>query len=98
MTVVQIEKPEGAKLADWFAELRLWFDNNDCSPILFAQAGRVMNKDRFNIKFANDVQAHLFASNFAKYCPSISRPAGEEPMQVKAGVDPAAGAAIGKGP
>jgi len=26
MTMVQIEKPEDAKLADWFAELRLWFD------------------------------------------------------------------------
>ena len=28
MTVVQIEKPEDTNLADWFAELRLWFDVN----------------------------------------------------------------------
>jgi predicted alpha/beta hydrolase family esterase len=38
MTVVQIEKPEDANLADWFAELRSWFDVNDCSPLLFRQS------------------------------------------------------------
>ena len=70
MTMVQIEKPEDAKLADWFAELRLWFDKNDCSPILFREAGRIMNTSRFNIKFADDVQARLFVSTFAKYRPT----------------------------
>ena len=76
MTVVQIEKPENANLADWFAELRSWFDVNDCSPLLFAKAGTELNRDRFNIKFADDAQAHLFTSSFAKYCSSIRRPDG----------------------
>jgi hypothetical protein len=71
MTVVQIEKPEGVKLADWFAELRSWFDVNNCSPLLFAKARTVTNRDRFNIKFADDAQAHLFTSSFAKYGPSL---------------------------
>ena len=71
MTVVQIEKPEDAKLADWFAELRSWFDENDCSPILFSEAGREMNKSRFNIKFADDAQARLFVSTFARYRPTM---------------------------
>jgi len=71
MTVVQIEKPENANLADWFAELRSWFDVNDCSPLLFAKAGTELNRDRFNIKFADDGQAQLFSSSFAKYGPSI---------------------------
>jgi hypothetical protein len=31
MTAVQVERPEDTKLAVWFAELRLWFDNNDCT-------------------------------------------------------------------
>jgi hypothetical protein len=71
MTVVQIEKPEDTKLADWFAELRLWFDKNDCSPILFSETGRVMNRSRFNIKFSDDAQARLFVSTFAKYRPTM---------------------------
>jgi hypothetical protein len=77
MTVVQIEKPEDANLADWFAELRSWFDINDCSPLLFAKAETVMKRDRFNIKFADDAQAYLFTSSFEKYGPSIRRPDAE---------------------
>jgi hypothetical protein len=72
MTTVQVEKPEDTKLADWFAELRLWFDNNDCNPLLFTEAG-----GRFNIKFTDDVHAQLFATSFAKYGPSIRRPIAE---------------------
>jgi hypothetical protein len=49
MTVVQIEKPEDVKLADWFAELRSWFDINSCSPLLFAKARTVMDRDCFDI-------------------------------------------------
>jgi hypothetical protein len=77
MTVVQIEKPRDTNLADWFAELRSWFDVNDCNPLLFAKAETVMNRDRFNIKFADDAQAHLFTSSFEKYGSSIRRPDGE---------------------
>jgi hypothetical protein len=78
MTVVQIEKPEGVNLADLFAELRSWFDVNHCGPLLFATAGAVMNKDRFNIKFADEGQAQLFASSFAKYGPSLRSIGGEQ--------------------
>ena len=87
MTVVQIEKPEDATLAEWFAELRLWFDNHDCSPLSFANAGTIMNRDRFDIKFADAAQAHLFTSSFAKYGPSIRSPIGGEPSGVKDGSD-----------
>jgi hypothetical protein len=62
MTTVQVKRPEDTKLADWFAELRLWFDNNDCNPILFTEVA-----GRFNIKFADDVHAQLFATTFAKF-------------------------------
>jgi hypothetical protein len=92
MTVVQIDKPENANLADWFAELRAWFDVNDCSPLLFAKAGTVMNRDRFNIKFADDVQAHLFTSSFAKYGPSL-RSIGEEQSEAKDSTAPTGPAA-----
>jgi hypothetical protein len=37
-----------------------------------------MNRDRFNIKFADDVQAHSFTSSFAKYGPSIRSIGGEQ--------------------
>jgi hypothetical protein len=77
MMIVQVERPESTQLADWFAELRLWFDTNDCSPMLFTEAG-----GRFNIKFADDAHAQLFASTFAKYGPSIRRPISE-PGNVK---------------
>ena len=73
MTVVQIEKPEDVKLADWFAELRSWFDVSNCSPLLFAKARTVMDRDRFNIKFADDAQAHLFTASFATSIRSIGR-------------------------
>jgi hypothetical protein len=72
MTTVQVERPEDTKLADWFAELRLWFDNNDCAPILFTDVGGC-----FNIRFADDAQARLFATSFSKYGPSIRRPIAE---------------------
>jgi hypothetical protein len=72
MTTVQVERPEDRKLADWFAELRLWFDNNDCNPILFTEVG-----GRFNIKFADDAHARQFATTFAKYGPSIRQPIAE---------------------
>lgn len=71
MVVVRIEKPEDANLADWFVELRSWFDDNDCSPLLFAEAGRVMNRVLFDVTFANEAQAALFASNFSKYASAI---------------------------
>ena len=87
MTVVQIEKPENANLADWFAELRSWFDVNDCSPLLFAKAGTVMNRDRFNIKFADEGQAQLFSSSFAKYGPSIRSAIGGEPVESRSNSD-----------
>jgi hypothetical protein len=72
MTTVQVERPEDTKLADWFAELRLWFDNNDCNPIRFTEV-----TGRFNIKFADDAHAQLFATTFAKYGPSIRHPIAE---------------------
>jgi hypothetical protein len=77
MTTVQVERPDDTKLADWFAELRLWFDNNDCNPILFTEVG-----GRFNIQFADYAYAQLFASSFAKYGPSIRRPIAE-PTEVE---------------
>jgi hypothetical protein len=101
MTVVQIERPEDIKLADWFAELRLWFDNNDCSPVRFTEAGRVTNRECFNIKFADEVHAQLFASTFAKYGPSIRRVTGTKPNEVNGGPEPTglpAAQAIGETP
>jgi hypothetical protein len=41
-----------------------------------------MNRDRFNIKFADDAQAHFFTSRFAKYSPSL-RSIGGEQSEVK---------------
>jgi hypothetical protein len=74
MTTVQVERPEDTKLAVWFAELRLWFDNNDCTPIRFTEVA-----GRCNIKFADDAHAQLFlfATTFAKYGPPIRRPITE---------------------
>jgi hypothetical protein len=86
MTVVQIEKPGDTKLADWFAELRLWFDNNDCRPILFTQVGGVINKSRFNIRFADYDHARLFVSSFARYGSTILHPG--EPGKRTAGLVP----------
>jgi len=98
MTVVQIEKPEDTKLADWFAELRLWFDNNDCNPILFTEVEEVKNRSGFNIKFADDVQARLFASTFAKYQPTILRLIGGQPSEVKKNLDLTGVTEIAKSP
>jgi hypothetical protein len=77
MITVQVERPGDTKLADWFAELRLWFDDNDCSPMLFTEVGR-----RYNIKFADDAQARLFASTFAKY-GAVNRVPLAEPREVQ---------------
>ena len=86
MTVVQIQKPENTQLADWFAELRCWFDNNDCSPILFTETGRVMNKVQFSVKFADQAHARLFASAFSNYAPSIRQLISENRSEVEDGL------------
>jgi hypothetical protein len=85
MTTVQVERPEDIKLSDWFAELRLWFDNHDCSPARFVEAGRAMDRDRerFNLTFADEVHAQSFVSAFSKYGASIRRPISDaEPVAV----------------
>lgn len=85
MIVVRIEKPGNTTLADWFVELRSWFDNNECTPILFSQAGEVMNRVLFNITFADHAQAQLFASKFSKYGPSIVRSMSGEAGEITDG-------------
>jgi len=77
MIIVQVERPGDTKLADWFAELRLWFDDNDCSPMLFTEVGR-----HYNIKFANETQARLFASTVAKY-GAVNRHRFAEPSEIE---------------
>ena len=79
MMVIQIEKPANITLAAWFAELRSWFDENNCQLAFFASAGRVIDKYIFNVTFAENTQAHLFASKFTKYAPSIRRITSLEP-------------------
>ena len=79
MMVVQIEKPANMTLAAWFAELRSWFDENNRQLAFFASAGRVIDIFIFNVTFAENTQAHLFASKFTKYAPSIRRITSLEP-------------------
>jgi len=71
MLVVQIKKPGNITLANWFNELRSWFDQNNCQPTLFNQSERVTDKSIFDITLSDEIQARLFASAFARYAPSI---------------------------
>ena len=71
--VVQIEKPANMTLAAWFAELPSWFDENNYQPAFFVSAVRVIDKFIFNVTFVENTQAHLFASKFTKYAPSMRR-------------------------
>ena len=72
MMVVQIEKPANITLAVWFAELRSWFDQNNCQPILFAEAERITERLLFSLTFADHANARLFADTFSKYVFSNS--------------------------
>jgi hypothetical protein len=85
MVVVRIEKPGNMTLAAWFIELRSWFDNNDCTPLLFSRAGQVTGRVLFNIRFAEDSHPLLFTSHFSKHEPSIQRSTGGETNEVKDG-------------
>ena len=71
MMVVQLEKPGNVTLAVWFAELRSWFDENNCQPTNFSESGRKIDTLLFNVIFADNTHARLFASAFTKYAPSI---------------------------
>ena len=71
MMVVEVEKPADITLADWFAELRLWFDHNDCHPTIFNQAAQVIDGLAFDITFGNDADAQLFACRFSHYAAKI---------------------------
>jgi len=54
MLVVQIKKPGNITLANWFNELRSWFDQNNCQPTLFNQFERVTDKSIFDITFSDE--------------------------------------------
>jgi len=54
MLVVQIKKPGNITLANWFNELRSWFDQNNCQPTLFNQSERVTDKSIFDITFSDE--------------------------------------------
>jgi hypothetical protein len=82
MTVVQIEKPEDTKLADWFAELRLW-----CNPILFTEVGKVKSGSSFNIKFANVCPRSLVRFHFFEVRADNSAPDRRKPSEVKEDLD-----------
>ena len=60
MVVVQIEKPVNMTLANWFCELRSWFDQNYCQPTLFNQSERVTGKMIFNITFSDEISGSEF--------------------------------------
>jgi len=87
MLVVQIEKPANMTLALWFAELRSWFDENDCQPTSFRLAGRVIDKLIFNITFSDNTQALLFSSKFKKYAAAIRRATSDERAEIWLGGD-----------
>ena len=70
--VLQIEKPANTTLAVWFAELRSWFDQNNCHPILFATGERITERLLFSLTFADHADARLFADTFSKYAISNS--------------------------
>jgi glycine/D-amino acid oxidase-like deaminating enzyme len=75
---VQIEKPANMRLAAWFTELRSWFDENNCQPVSFVRAGRVINKLIFNVTFAEDAHARSFASKFRAFAPAVRRATSSE--------------------
>jgi hypothetical protein len=85
MMVVQLEKPGNMTLARWFAELRSWFDENNCQPTLFSESGRIMDNLLFNVTFADNAQARLFSSTFTKYAPSIRRTTSGERTDLNKG-------------
>jgi hypothetical protein len=60
-------------LAVWFAELRSWFNENNCEPTLFSQSGRIMDKLLFDVTFYDNGYARLFASAFTIYATSTRR-------------------------
>src|SRR2546423_4735091 len=88
MVIVEIEEPDDMTLGNWFSELRSWFDNHHCQPILFNQSERVMDKAIFNITFSDEAQARLFASTFARYAPSIRRSASIERADLRKTLEP----------
>jgi len=78
MMVLEIEKPANMTLAEWFNELRSWFDEHNCQPISFLLSGRVIDKVVFDATFAQNTKALLFTSKFAKYAPAIQRATSSE--------------------
>jgi hypothetical protein len=82
MMVVEIEKPAKMTLAVWFNELRSWFDENSCQPTSFLPSERVIDKVVFDATFAQNTQALLFASKFARYAPAILRATSSELSEI----------------
>jgi hypothetical protein len=83
MMVVQIQKPANMTLAAWFAELRSWFDKNEFQPTSFVSSGRLIDTLIFDATFAENTQARLFASNFAKYAPEIRRAISSKRAEIR---------------
>jgi hypothetical protein len=84
MLLVEIEKPENETLATWFSALRTWLDVNHCEPVVFARAGRRLDRLIYRISFDRAAQAHEFSRHFARYVPAIRRATLSERDQLRA--------------
>ena len=83
LLVVQIVKPANVPLGAWLAELRIWMDENDCQPVLFANAGRIIDRLLYNVTFADRARSRSFACTFAHYTPSVRRPLRSERAEIR---------------
>jgi hypothetical protein len=73
MPVVQLEKPADRPLAEWFAELRSWFDLHRCETQGFSLVGRRLDRQIYLISFESALQARRFSLSFAHYEPVLRR-------------------------
>jgi hypothetical protein len=81
--LVEIEKPANETLGAWFSELRNWLDLNHFEPVIFAQAGRRLDRLIYRISFETAAQAQKFSERFAKYSPTTRRATSYERGQLR---------------
>jgi hypothetical protein len=83
MLLVEIEKPENLKLATWFSEMREWLDLHRCAPSAFVASGRRIDRLIYRISFDDANQAQQFATDFARFSPTVRRANPHERDQLR---------------
>jgi hypothetical protein len=72
MPTVEIEKPPGEPLDEWFETLRTWLDRHGGAGVTFAHVGDRSDRVVYRLAVGSGAIAEKFSENFPAYVIGVS--------------------------